>query len=461
MDDNVTTYEDDWELSTEEVYEILKDTHSKEDIKKIIKAFDGKPTKQILSKIKIIGKNAIITQSNQLVEASQSLTSVELRIVNNLISTLDPKTEDDFKCEKVSIDELAKKCKLNPKTAYEQIKKACNNIINKNIIVDTFGRDGKEITIRRPWFIQLDTLEGPRYVLFKFHPDLHDELLQFQQLKRGFVSTKGDIVNELADVHSMRLYHLMIKYHKIKRCEYKIDQLVKIFKLEGKYIDKRTGIVNASVLIDKVVKGAIEKINRISDLFVEYKPIKKGKKITGVRFFISKKSDINRQNCLALPKQENSRNWFNSVAVKTALDSLKLYGFTKLYSFPILNKFENEDDFVSAANKAIESLLHEKETIQNPGGYLFQYMMTYDPYSNKSETEEIDNIINNAETWDEITINVSSYAKDENEFADALYKASEIRKDLYLQYVEEAKNMLHYEYSIEDEVQNYRIEHSK
>ena len=466
MDNKDITYETNWVLTPNEVYAALKDTHTKEEIDTIIKSFNGKPTKEILNKIIEFGKNAVITQSNELVEASQKLSAVELRIVYNLISTLDPQKEEDFTLKKVSIKDLAERCRFNPKEAYKQIKKACKSIMEKPIVLSTYDRNGKDITLIRPWFTQFDMFQSAGYLQFKFHPDLHDELLKFQELRRGFVSAEGEIVNELSDVYSMRLYFLMIKYYKIKTCEYSINKLITIFDLKGKYIEKRTGKLNTSKLIQKVIEGSIKKINDLTDLNVEYKPIKEERRIKSVKFFISKKdnSEKNNQHKLSLPTPKENIAWINNTEVKNIFNTLKKYGFSDMYKLTVVRNFNDENDFIMASKKAIKSLLEEKEPVFNPGGYLFQAILNYIPPEaenlNKEENKSVNEIINNVNAWDELLTEAIKYAKTEEDFIKILQKASVKRADIYQKYAEEVKNELNYEYNINDEVLNYRIEHA-
>ena len=88
--------------------------------------------------------------------------------------------------------------------------------------------------------------------------------------------------------------------------------------LRGKYIDKRTGRVNAALLIQKVIKKSVEKINSITYLEIEYKPIKIGKKIDSIRFFINDKNNffikiqkntyLNKQITIIISKNLKQKN---------------------------------------------------------------------------------------------------------------------------------------------------------
>lgn len=474
MTDEKITYEtkEDFEQPTlEEIYSFLEDIGSKEEIKKIVESYDGKPTLDELAELKRISKNALVVQSNELAEASQSLSSVELRIVYNLIGLLNPQKEEDFIATKVLIKDLALICDFDPKSAYSQINKACDSIMRKPIIIKTHDRNGKDITLRRTWFTNLDTFEGEGYILFKFHPDLKDELLQFHKYGRGYVSTKGNIINELADVYSMRFFQLMVKNIKTKTCEYTIDEIIDMFCLQGKYIDKRTNSINTALLLKRVVASAVEKINNITDLKIKYKPVKVGKKIESVRFFISlkNKEDINNYNNLDIPSPEESISWMTDLKVANKLKELKKYGFDNKYKSPALSKFTNADDFIAASNKAITAISEKGKRIKNPGGFMFSVIMNYNPSEERFFAEEekqsrikseekirkINKEIENAKTWEQILdIIAENYNDndDKEEIKNILREASEQRSDLYRQYADDYEKEYIEPYDIDIEI---------
>ena len=374
-------------MTPREIYDFLKEYGTKEQIEEFLKEFDGVPPVEVLAEIKKITNHALVVQSNELAEASQNLTAIELRIVYNLVGLLNPKDETDFISTKVYIRDVAKLCELDPKNAYRQIEKACDNIMKKPIIINTKDRNGKKITLRRTWFIQLDTFEGESYIQFKFHPDLRDELLQFHKYGRGYVSTKGNILNALGDVFSMRFFNLMLKNLKLKKCEYTIEQIIVMFQLEGKYIDKRTGKLNISLFIKRVIQSAVDKINNLTDLQVEYQPVKVGRKVESIRFFVKMKknaaADVYADNYMDVPTPEESVSWMQLPAVSKMLATLKGMGFSEAYRSPALGKFTNADDFLAAAGKAVASVTAAQNNpnskrIVNPGAMLFKIIMDYD-----------------------------------------------------------------------------------
>lgn len=439
------------EFTPEQIIKILEKYGTKEQIEKFLANFDGVPTEEVLKEIKKLTSNALVVQSNALAEASQDLTSVELRIVYNLIGLLNPRDETDFISTKVFIKDLAKICGLDRRNAYRQIDKACDMIMKKPIIITTTDRNGKKITLRRPWFIQLDTFENENYIQFKFHPDLRDELLQFHKYGKGFVAARKNILNQLGDVFSMRLFNLMLKNLKLKQCEYTIDQFVNMFQLEGKYIDKRTGSINTALFIKRVIESAINKINDVTDLQITYKPVKVGRKIESVRFFIEMKKDksINIYNNVEIdkPTPEEDISWMKQNIVTKKLEQLKKYGFSEAYRSPTLGKFTNAEDFTAAVNKAITALETSTKHIDKPGAFLFSTIMDYKPEKERffaeedrlaqleqeQKEKEIKNKIADASLWEDI-ISLATIQTEKEDAINVLKQAEKQRPELLKRY---------------------------
>lgn len=432
------------------LYQYLKKSGTKEEIEEFIKDFNWQPEAvEAFTQIKKLQSDALVVQSNELAEASQDLTAIELRLVYNLIGLLNPVEEEDFISTKVYIKDLATLCDLDPKSAYGQIDKACTNIMKKPVILTNTDRNGKKITLRRSWFVQLDTFEGEGYIMFKFHPDLKAELLQFHKYGRGFVTTKGNILNRLGDVFPMRFFTLMMKNLKFGTCEYSIDQIIEMFQLQGKYVDKRTGTVNSAMFIKRVIDSAVEKINRISDITVQYKPVKAGRRIESIRFFMHKKTGVKNVDNTATvtamnkPTIDEDISWMKSPDIAKELDKLNSLGFSNIYRSAILGKFKNKDDFMIACETAIKKL-HENhgKPIENKGAFLYSKIMEYNTTGRlfaeeekQIEQENLEKIrarrtaISLAKDWTEI-IEIAS-KQTTKEYAIAVFKdGQEYRPDL-------------------------------
>ncbi len=454
----------DWKARLDDIYEYLKEYGSKSQLEAFIKENNYQVPEQTQKQIKEITQikqNATIVQSNELVNATYNFTDVELRLVCTLISLLN--SEDKEFCDiKVSIKDLAQKCKLDPNGAYRQIKQACDSIMTKPVFFRHIDRNGKEIVIRRSWFIRLDTFQGEGTLIFHFHDDLKEELIQFGKIgKGGYVSAKGNVVGELGTVFPIRFYFLLLQAKNFHYRLFSLEEIIKIFGLEGKYIDKRTGNLNTSLFFKRVLDVAKNKINEVTDYTVDYKPVKVGRRIEGVKFFIHEKKNENEaeNNNAEMPLKEEDTSWSSRKEVKEACEKLLKEGFSRSYLSAIIAKFDNTDDCVNAINTAIERLHQaQKENakqfkkIYSPGAYLYKTIMDYDIKTERmfaeeenkqkqiqlNKQKELNTKLDSAETWEQI-LELVRKQPSKNAAIKFIENAAMQKKQLLEDYIEQKK----------------------
>lgn len=439
------------EYNLNQVYEYLKEFGTPEEMEEFTQKYGTSNKNSNIKEITKLRENALVVQSNNLIEASQNLTGVELRIVYNLISYLNPKTEEDFETTKISYKRLAEICNLTSKDYFHQITKACDNIMRKPIIIKTTNRNGDPIVLRRTWFIQLDTIGGKdSYVLYKFHPDLTDELLQLTKYNHYYTSLSAQKLTILKDEYPMRLFQLVMMNNYKGMAEYTLNDIVDIFQLQGKYMDKRTGKLNTSLFLKKVFQTSVDRINEVAgEKIVDFRAVKLGKKVDSVQIFFLK---TGKKNIVEQPTKTESVAWRQSPQVVKMLKKMEEMGFSVMYKSPILNKFNNLDDFMTACNNAIHNLTATKNNpsakhIDNDGAFLFTEIMSYDKETEKmfaeeeraameekeKQDQEIETKIFNAQNWEEIIKLVAEQSKKE-EAIKILEDAAKKRKDLLKKY---------------------------
>ena len=236
---------------------------------------------------KFLNQNAMIIQSNRLVESGQSLTSVEARIVFALVSTLHPMTESRFELSRVPLRGLSEICDLDRYMGPKQIADACIGIMKKPVVFREKNNKGKDIMYVRSWFMRLNISKSDNYLEFQFHPDLVDDLLSFHASLIGYTSVGVSTVSVLRDVTAMRLFQIMVKNARFGHCVYSVNDLVFILQLQNKYFDKRVNLINTAKLLKNVIDPAIAKINELTYLNVCYMTEKEGRHIDRVVFDIS------------------------------------------------------------------------------------------------------------------------------------------------------------------------------
>ena len=398
-----------------------------------------------------------IVQSNALVEGCYALTDVEQRVLFALISAIG--NDKTLKRITVRIKDIAEMCNLTQKNAYTQIDKVCDHLIQRAVILKTQDRNGKRASFRHPWFSELNNKEVSGVVTYQFHKSLANELLELKTLGGGgWVSITQGMVNKLESAFAIRFYILFLKWLKIGHLNLSIEQIITLFDLKGKYMDKRTKKLNCTMMLQRVVYPAIERINSITNMSVGYELQKLGRSITGIMFRFRLKQehqetvqDTERQ--VNVPSREESKAWRTHKSVKDACDRLYANGFTKSESLTnqILDKFDNEDDFKEAVAVALHELTEAKLATQipNPGGFLYSKIIEFEPEKHKmfqaeaeaEKQKEMDKTkkriesIASAAVWEDII----RIAKAQNNVPDAvkiLQEAKETRIELYENYKE-------------------------
>ena len=326
-----------------------------------------------------------VVQSNALVEGSYSLTDVEQRVLFALISAID-QNDKTLKRITVRIKDIANSCGLVQNNAYKQIDAVCDKLITKAVIHKTKDRNGKRSSIRHPWFDELNNKEVTGVITYRFHKGLENELIELKRLNAGWVSIQQGTVSKLETAFAIRFYVLFIKWLKIGHVTLTIEQIVTLFELQGKYLDKRTKKLNKTIMLQRVVYPAIERINKITNMVVGYELQKLGKSVTGVtfRFHLKEEKNMEKEQ-VDLPPLEENKDWRKRQSVAVLCNRLYQNGFNKDFFNKILDKFDNEDDFQDAVAVALDSLTSAKMNaqIENSGAFLYMKVMEYDPEQQK------------------------------------------------------------------------------
>lgn len=220
-----------------------------------------------------------VVKANSLIEASYRLTLDEMRLLALTIGTMNPKSEQQI--FEFSVSEFVNQFPdVNADRAYTQIKSAIERISERWVKTE----DEKHVTKFR--WVSSQTYfkkEG------RFKIALTNEIMPYlTQLKGQFTQYQINHISGFTSVHTMRLYELLTQYKKIGERYISVEDLKKWLQLEEKYS-------LWSELQRWVIKPALVEINEKSDLFVEYEPIKRGRKIVGIEFSITYEKPVKKR----------------------------------------------------------------------------------------------------------------------------------------------------------------------
>lgn len=218
---------------------------------------------------------ALVTKSNNLVEARYHFSIWETRVFTKLVSLIQP-GDEDFKKYKLQIRDLVSFFGVNDNDAYAKIKAVPDNLLKK-VVTIPYTENGEERFLKTGLIAQASIPKKKEgYIELSFHPDLKPYLLQ---LKRTFLSYDIRNVLKISSVYSIRIYELLKQYEKIGYREFDIDTLKVILGVSDKY--KLYGHFKS-----RIVLKAQEDLKLNTDICFNFTEIKKGRKVIAILFEI-------------------------------------------------------------------------------------------------------------------------------------------------------------------------------
>jgi len=297
-----------------------------------------------------------VTKSNKLIEAKGKMTTLEQKIFATLISEIDI-DDKDFKEYEFNIKKFIDLSGSNENKIYIDIHDAARRLMNKIITIET---DKTIMTIAL--LVSVETPKGKGIVKMRFHPFLKPYLLDLQGT---FTKYQLKYVLQLKGTHSIRIYELLKQYEKIGKREIQLEKLKSFLGLKNEY-DRIYDFERY------VLKPAQKEINDVTDITVDYKKIKEGRRIAKISFIISSKkykdpylksedgykyiSQLrNKMPFLELEKLNDEQiNELYTIAVeKTENINADVYQYMKMNYY--YSKMRAEDSFLGYYIKALEN----------------------------------------------------------------------------------------------------------
>ena len=229
-------------------------------------------------------KNSIIAiQHNNLVQAKYSMTLQQKRVMIWLVSQIKP-TDEDFKEHILSVKELIEVCQLSGESAYKQLKDITFSLIEKGIRIIDITNPKEDIETQISWLSSAKYRYGR--VTLTFSPELKPYLLL---LKERFTTINMIDMMQFKSVHAIRIYELLQQYENIGVRILDIEEIKECCGVKDK-LRKYNHFEKYLLLI------AQREINEKSDIHIEFERIKPFRKITGIKFIITKNKAYAQRN---------------------------------------------------------------------------------------------------------------------------------------------------------------------
>lgn len=221
---------------------------------------------------------ALVTKSNNLVEARYHFSIWETRVFTKLVSLIQP-GDEDFKKYKLYIKDLVSFFGVKDNDAYVKIKAVPDNLLKKVVTIPYTTENGEERFLKTGLIAQASIPKKKEgYIELSFHPDLKPYLLQ---LKRTFLSYDISNVLKISSVYSVRIYELLKQYEKIGHREFDIETLKATLGVSDKY--KLYGHFKSRIILK-----AQKDLKQHTDIYFNFKEVKSGRRVVAIIFEIKK-----------------------------------------------------------------------------------------------------------------------------------------------------------------------------
>lgn len=293
-------------------------------------------------------EDLIVKKSNYLVEASYRLSIQEFKLVLFLCSLVN-EGDEDFKRYRISVGYFADIVGIKHKQKYGEVKRITKSIMEKVILIPR--KDEGELQIS--WLSSAEYFKGG-IVELELSPKLKPYLLR---VKEFYTRYKASIPFGMKGDYTPRLYELLKQYQAIG------DRLLMIDYLRHRLRIPPTRYKYYADFKRKVIIPAVAEINGKgnkkypgTDIFVEYKEKKQGKKVVGLHFVI----------------RRNKNTKHDPLKIGTAFDSQLFEELTNRYSLTnrqAKSLLEKHDPARLWANLEYVKQKVEQGNIKNIGAY--------------------------------------------------------------------------------------------
>ncbi len=289
----------------------------------------------------------MVVQDNRLIDSPRFFSLQEQRLFILLVSKLNPENPEDITF-RLPVVEFAKALGIPEKDAIRDLKRITKDLMKRVIEMKKQNSDGGRSTA------YLHIVSYAEYWLGKSYADIKisDEIAPYLfQLKERFTTYKLTQVTRLSSIYAIRIYEILKKHEKIGSRKIFIDELKKILAIKDNQYKKFNDFSK------RVLDIAKKEINAKTDLEINYKLIKNGRKFEVIEFFIHSKNPTEN-----LPFHEIPRYYDDGIVNK--MISL---GLTKAIANNIFNKYSPRD--IENAIKVVKQNISSGKC-DNPAGML-------------------------------------------------------------------------------------------
>lgn len=339
-------------------------------------------------------KKTTVVQHNKLIQSNYRTTLQEKRIILWVMSQI--KFEDkDFKRYILKISDFAKMLGFNNNhNIYKEVEGITSKLLSKVIHIEE--PDEKKL-IQTSFFSSAIYKYGEGTVEFTFDPSLKPYLLA---LRNNYTSLSLNTVIQFTSQYAIRIYELLKQYSTIGFRIIDLKELKSYLGIPASEYQLYSSIKN------RILKFAERDINNKSDINFSYIEIKNGKKVSALKFIITKNKNFVEPEhyipqAIAVSEVINKESYTIENYLSSTLDQLiNTWGISKKKAEEIISSYE--DSYILNIISSVKAV-GERKGFGNAAAYLIKAIEGN--WSNKSLDEvvktlnvnESENILTHAE----------------------------------------------------------------
>lgn len=315
--------------------------------------------------------NYLVVKSNRFImNSGYDLSLGEQKIILTLASMVSP-DDEDFKPYIFKISEFINLLEINDPSKYSEIPKITKELMKKVFEI----KEGKT-TIQTAWLSSVKYEKGSGMVEMTFSNYLKPYMLQLNEL---YTQYRLKNVLSMKSKYSIRLYEILKsnEFKQQKNITISMDDLRYLFKVENTY--QRYNDFKRNIII-----YSQDELKMYSDISFEFEEIKTGRKVTAIKFYITKNSPVTIEDVKAQKESElSSTEEFRTKDDAEPMEKTIINNVRKIIKEP-LTEYEAESLYNEANgnyNKLSDvyeysKLMAETKTINNFVGYMISLLKT-------------------------------------------------------------------------------------
>ena len=235
---------------------------------------------EVVKEVKKVNKKAVANIHNDLIQARHKLSLEEIRLMDTIISFIQPE-DKDFKKYKIPVSIFQELYGAQRKDIYDVVKRAVEGLLSKPIKIESKNENGKRFFEMFNFISYGRYEEGAGCFYISISPEFKPYLLE---LKEFFSKIPIKYTYVLNSRYAIRLYELLKQY---ENTGFRVDYLPDLREMLGVEPEEYPRFDNFE---RRVIKPAVKEINEKTDLKVSYTKRKTGRKITHIEFEIKPKN---------------------------------------------------------------------------------------------------------------------------------------------------------------------------